>query len=91
MILELGPSPENLSKSSARRLKRKRKEQLSGGLEILQSAIQAIEMETVNQDVCLTTIASSKAEEKQRSSAKTDTIGKSASSTLTKAQRKRIL
>jgi len=90
-LQKLGPNPQTLSKSSSRRLKRKTKEQLSGGLDDLQSAIATLEKETANQDEGLTTIGDAKEESTAKPTVKPGTIGKSASSTLSKAQRKRIL
>lgn len=91
VYLELGPNPQTLSKSSSRRLKRKTKEQLTGGLVDLQSAIASLEGETGHQDEGLTTIGDAKAETTSKPTVKPGTIGKGASSTLSKAQRKRIL
>lgn len=89
---ELEPSINQASKSHERRRKRKAKEQLTGGLEDLQSALASLNEETVQKDEPMSTTAgTSHVEKTSKPAVKPGTIGKSASSTLSKAQRKRVL
>ncbi|KDR85105.1 hypothetical protein GALMADRAFT_233731 [Galerina marginata CBS 339.88] len=92
-LQKLEPSIRQMSKSHQRRLKRKAKEQLTGGLEDLQSALVSLEKETIG-DEAMSTIAAvseSRDEAKPKSQIKSGTIGKGGPSTLSKAQRKRVL
>jgi len=90
-LKKLEPSTRLGSKSHQRRLKRKAKEHLTGGLDDLQSALVSLEKEGTAQDESLTTIAASQDETKSKPAVKTGTIGKGSTSTLSKAQRKRVL
>jgi len=90
-LQKLEPSARQLSKSHQRRLKRKAKEQLTGGLEDLQSALVSLERETIQHESMETIAAVSQDESKPKPQTKLGTIGKSSSSTLSKTQRKRVL
>jgi len=91
-LQKLEPSTRQTSKSHERRLKRKAKEQLTGGLDDLQSAIASLEQGATLHDESLATNATtSKDEKNSRPVIKPGTIGKGGSSTLSKAQRKRVL
>jgi ribosome biogenesis protein SLX9 len=72
-------------------MKRKAKEQLTGGLDDLQSALATVEMETTGTDEAPPTSVDTKEELASKSSVTLGKIGKSGSSTLSKAQRKRVL
>lgn len=86
---ELEPSIKQ-SKSHERRLKRKAKEQLTGDLNDLQSALELLQEETTGHDEPAEPAASHD-ERKPKQTTKPGTIGKGRSSTLSKAQRKRAL
>ncbi|KAF9481434.1 hypothetical protein BDN70DRAFT_876421 [Pholiota conissans] len=88
---KLGPSTKQLSKSSARRQKRKAKEQLTGDLDDLHSALASVEMENADAEDVLLNDVDSQEKSAPIQSVKPGTIGKSGSSTLSKAQRKRVL
>jgi len=80
----LEPSIKQVSRSHTRRLKRKAREQLGGGLEDLHNAIETLDEET--------TVDSPAAEgEANPKPSKPDAIGKGTSSALSKSQRKRVL
>ena len=89
--LELSRSP--YSKSHERRLKRRAKEQIAGGLSDLQSAISAIE-DSPSTDSKLPdrTTSMSSSEQKRKAQVEPDhsTVG-GKSAPLSKAQRKRVL
>lgn len=72
-------------------MKRKVKEQLTGGLDDLQFALATVEMATAGADEALPTSVDTKEELASKSAVKPGTIGKSGSSTLSNAQRKRVL
>jgi len=79
------------SKSHQKRMKRKAKEQLTGGLSDLQTALVTLEKDVLAQQEPLTTISTSQDEAKAEPAARPGTIGKGLASTLSKAQRKRVL
>lgn len=72
-------------------MKRKAKEQLTGGLSDLQTALVTLEKDVLAQQEPLTTISTSQDEAKAEPAARPGTIGKGLASTLSKAQRKRVL
>ncbi|KAF4623633.1 hypothetical protein D9613_001905 [Agrocybe pediades] len=91
-LQKLKPSIKETSKSHQRRLKRKAKEQLSGGLDDLQSAIASLEKEDMSDDDEKTDAADAPSHgNSSNSKPKPGMIGKSKSAPLSKAQRKRAL
>ena len=92
---ELGPSTRQFSKSHERRMKRKAKEQLAGStMDDLQTALASLDKdiappESMDKPSPSTPIHSS--EVKSKAISKISKIGKGTSSTLSKAQRKRLL
>ncbi|CAA7266550.1 unnamed protein product [Cyclocybe aegerita] len=90
-LQKLEPTARQFSKSHERRMKRKAKEQLSGGLHDLQSALASLEEDKHGEDSApAVTIAD--AEEPQTTAkpkVKPGTIGKGRSAPLSKAQRNR--
>lgn len=76
-------------------MKRKAKEQLSGGLDDLQRAIATLEEESTVEEASIQPIADANSEEKlaqlSKRSTKKGLIGKSGSAPLSKNQRKRAL
>ncbi|KAF8912771.1 ribosome biogenesis protein SLX9-domain-containing protein [Gymnopilus junonius] len=90
-LQKFGLSVTQGSKSHQRRMKRKAKEQLTGGLSDLQSALVTLEKDALAQQEPLNTIGASQDETKTEPAVKPRTIGKGGTSTLSKAQRKRVL
>lgn len=92
---ELEPSKRQVSKSTARRMKRKAREQLTGDLNDLQQAIATLEEESTIEDASMQTIADANSAEQREQSSKPSTkkglIGKGGSAPLSKNQRKRAL
>ena len=91
---ELGPSTRHFSKSHERRMKRKAKEQLAGNMGDLQTALASLEKdivppESLDKPSPSTQIHSR--EVKPKVTSRIGKIGKGSSSTLSKAQRKRLL
>ena len=85
---ELGPSTRRFSKSHERRMKRKAKEQLAGSMDDLRTALVALDEDIVPPDEPSPSIPTRSEEAKPKAILK---IGKGTSSTLSKAQRKRLL
>jgi ribosome biogenesis protein SLX9 len=81
---ETSAETELVSRSHGRRLKRKAKEQLGGGLGDLHNAIETMV------DSALLTDAAAEGEESLKPP-KSSAIGKGSPSTLSKSQRKRVL
>ncbi|KAH9486814.1 hypothetical protein JR316_0000879 [Psilocybe cubensis] len=90
-LQKLEPSTKQASKSHERRLKRKAKEQLVAGLNELQSALASLEEESGREEVQSTNADTLHAEKTSKPAVKPGIIGKSGSSTLSRAQRKRVL
>jgi len=84
---KLGPSTQRFSKSHERRVKRKAKEQLAGNMDDLQTALASLDEDIVPPESTDKPPPSS-GEVKSKAIGK---IGKGTSSTLSKAQRKRLL
>lgn len=89
-IQKLEPSTRHFSKSHERRLKRKAKEQLAGNMHDLQTALASLDHEGAPQTVEKPSPSIS-GEVKPKVSSGIGKIGKGNSSTLSKAQRKRLL
>ncbi|KAJ3492478.1 hypothetical protein NLJ89_g11226 [Agrocybe chaxingu] len=90
-LQKLEPSTRQFSKSHERRMKRKAREQLSGGLNDLQSALASLE-EDARGDDSAPAVTIADAEDPQttaKSKIKPGAIGKGSSAPLSKAQRKR--
>lgn len=92
LFLELGPNTRNFSKSHERRMKRKATEQLAGNMNDLQTALAFLD-QVAPQSLRNTSPSDpiNSAEVKPKASSSISKIGKGASSTLSKAQRKRLL
>ena len=92
---ELGPSTRHFSKSHERRMKRKAKEQLAGNMDDLQTALAVLDEDTVppesNSMEKPSTFPMHSGEVKPKAKSSVGKIGKGTSSTLSKAQRKRLL
>lgn len=92
---ELEPSTRQVPKSTARRLKRRAREQLTGGLNDLQQAIATLEVDSTVEEASMQTIAEANSVEEPIPSTKPTTkkglIGKGGSAPLSKNQRKRVL
>ena len=88
---EFSLSANQGSKSHQRRMKRKAREELTGGLSDLQSALANLEKDVQEQQEPLTTINAAEEAKPDFAATKSGTIGKSGQSTLSKAQRKRAL
>jgi len=89
---KLEPSTSHFSKSHERRLKRKAKEQLAGNMHDLQTALASLDEgapQTVEKPS--PSISMNSGEVKPKVSSGIGKIGKGTSSTLSKAQRKRLL
>jgi len=85
-LQKLEPSIKQVSRSHTRRLKRKAREQLGGGLEDLRNAIATLDEEATVDSAAAEGEASPKP-----SKPDSDAIGKGTSSSLSKSQRKRVL
>ena len=92
---ELGLSTRQFSKSHERRMKRKAKEQLAGNtMDDLQTALASLDKDIVPQesmDKPPTSTPIHSSEVKSKDISRIGKIGKGNSSTLSKAQRKRLL
>ena len=87
---ELGHST-TFSKSHERRMKRKAKEQLAGNMDDLQTALASLDSEPPEQGKPSSSIPKHFEEVNHKVSSSIGKIGKGTSSTLSKAQRKRLL
>ena len=92
---ELGSSTRHFSKSHERRMKRKAKEQLAGNtMDDLQTALASLDKDLVppeSMDKPPPSVPIHSNELKPKASSRIGKIGKGTSSTLSKAQRKRLL
>jgi hypothetical protein len=91
---ELGSSTRTFSKSHERRMKRKAKEQLVGNMDDLQTALASLEKDIVPpepMDKPSPSTPTLSSEVKPKAISRIGKIGKGTSSTLSKAQRKRLL
>ena len=91
---ELGPSTRHFSKSHERRMKRKAKEQLAGNtMDDLQTALASLDKDIVppESDNPPPSVPTHSSEVKPKAISRIGKIGKGKSSTLSKAQRKRLL
>lgn len=88
LFSELEPSARHLSKSHERRVKRKAKEQLTGNMDDLQIALASLHEDSSPPESIEKHVPG---EVKPKASSSIGKIGKGPSSTLSKAQRKRLL
>ena len=88
---ELGHTTRHFSKSHERRMKRKAKEQLAGNMDDLQTALASLDSEPPEQGKPSSSIPKHFEEVNHKVSSSIGKIGKGTSSTLSKAQRKRLL
>ena len=92
---ELGPSTSHFSKSHERRMKRKAKEQLAGNtMDDLQTALASLDKDIVPPESMVKpppSVPIHSSEVKPKAISSIGKIGKGNSSTLSKAQRKRLL